>query len=442
MDWQLARDYCNLFYLGRPLYVAPYMQMTQQSLRTQTALSYNISLKFFNFSAIARASEIFPIRCDETMLSTTLADFPGKISNFPGKYLGLPLHTLKLRRVDVQLLLDKIGSRIPGWKGKLLSTAGRETLVKSVLTAQPIYRLTVFPMQKWLFKQIGRMRRSFLWKGEEPEKVSGGHCLVNWPTTCAPRDLGGLGILDLERFARALRLRWLWIKWQHPARPWVGLDTPCDSTDRDLFNASTIVTAGKGDKASFWHSNWVNGQAPKYITPALFQKAKRKNITVSKAMVHNKWISHVSPIQSMDELREFVSLWERLAAVNRVEDAEDEIKWKWTPNGQYTTQSAYRIQFLGRRKKPALTPIWKAHAEPKCRIFAWILLQHKILTANNLEKRGWPNEPRCQLCSTAPETPTHLCFLCPYTKNVWMHVTTQLGMPGLQTTSSQTINGW
>jgi hypothetical protein len=166
------------------------MQMTQQSLRTQTALSYNISLKFFNFSAIARASEIFPIRCDETMLSTTLADFPGKISNFPGKYLGLPLHTLKLRRVDVQLLLDKIGSRIPGWKGKLLSTAGRETLVKSVLTAQPIYRLTVFPMQKWLFKQIGRMRRSFLWKGEEPEKVSGGHCLVNWPTTCAPRDLG------------------------------------------------------------------------------------------------------------------------------------------------------------------------------------------------------------------------------------------------------------
>jgi hypothetical protein len=202
------------------------MQMTQQSLRTQTALSYNISLKFFNFSAIARASEIFPIRCDETMLSTTLADFPGKISNFPGKYLGLPLHTLKLRRVDVQLLLDKIGSRIPGWKGKLLSTAGRETLVKSVLTAQPIYRLTVFPMQKWLFKRIGRMRRSFLWKGEEPEKVSGGHCLVNWPTTCAPRDLGGLGILDLERFARALRLRWLWIKWQHPARPWVGLDTP------------------------------------------------------------------------------------------------------------------------------------------------------------------------------------------------------------------------
>jgi hypothetical protein len=134
--------------------------------------------------------------------------------------------------------------------------------------------------------------------------------------------------------------------------------------------------------------NWVNGQAPKYIAPGLFKKTKRKNIIVSKAMVHNKWISQVSPIQSMDELREFISLRERLTAVNRVEDVEDEIKWKWTPNGQYTTQSAYRIQFLGRRKKPALTPIWKAHAEPKCRNFVWILLQHKILTANNLENVG------------------------------------------------------
>lgn len=108
--------------------------------------------------------------------------------------------------MDVQPLLDKIGGRIPGWKGKLLSMARRETLVKALLTSQPIYQLTVFPMQKWLLGQIDRMRRSFLWKGDEPEKVSGGHCLVNWPTTCTPKDLGGMGILDLERFAHALRL--------------------------------------------------------------------------------------------------------------------------------------------------------------------------------------------------------------------------------------------
>jgi hypothetical protein len=105
-------------------------------------------------------TEIFPIRCDEATISERLIDFPGKIGSFPGKYLGLPMHTRQLRRVDVQPLLDKIGGRIPGWKGKLLTMAGRETLVK-VLSAQPIYHLTFFPIQKWLLKQIDKMRRSF-----------------------------------------------------------------------------------------------------------------------------------------------------------------------------------------------------------------------------------------------------------------------------------------
>jgi hypothetical protein len=102
-------------------------------------------------------TEIFPIRCDETLVSETLTDFPGKISAFSGKYLGQPLHTSKLRRVDVQPLLDKIGARIAGWKGKLLSMAGRETLVKTVLTSQLIYHLTAFATQKWLYRQIDKM---------------------------------------------------------------------------------------------------------------------------------------------------------------------------------------------------------------------------------------------------------------------------------------------
>jgi hypothetical protein len=66
-----------------------------------------------------------------------LCNFPGKICKFPSKYLGLPLHVRKLRKIEVQPLIDKIGLKLPGWKGRLLSTAGRESLVKTVLTAQP-----------------------------------------------------------------------------------------------------------------------------------------------------------------------------------------------------------------------------------------------------------------------------------------------------------------
>jgi hypothetical protein len=109
---------------------------------------------------------------------------------------------------------------------------------------------------------------------------------------------------------------------------------------------------------------------------------------------------------------QFFELWEWLTTINRLDDSEDKIKWKWMTDGQYTTQSAYRIQFVGRHKKLATTPIWIAQAEPKCRIFAWILLQRKILTANNLAKRGWPHNPLCQLCNLLTKTPTHLCLEC------------------------------
>ena len=99
---------------------------------------------------------------------------------------------------------------------------------------------------------------------------------MNWPTTCRPKDKGGLGILDLERFAQALRLRWLWFKWKHKDRAWNGLEVPCDRQDHDMFAASTVVTIGDRKTAWFWTSSWIQGTTPRSLAPSLLQKAKRK----------------------------------------------------------------------------------------------------------------------------------------------------------------------
>ena len=73
--------------------------------------------------------------------------FPRESFLIPRQISGLTTTHSQAPEGRLQPLLDKIGKRLPGWKGKMLSTAGRETLVKSMLTSQPIYHLTVFPTQ-------------------------------------------------------------------------------------------------------------------------------------------------------------------------------------------------------------------------------------------------------------------------------------------------------
>ena len=74
------------------------------------------------------------------------------------------------------------------------------------------------------------------------------HTLHN---VCKPKIFGGLGVLNLEKFGTALRLRWLWFEWVDPPKTWMGMETPCSNSDRDLFSAATIVIIGDGKKAKF-----------------------------------------------------------------------------------------------------------------------------------------------------------------------------------------------
>jgi hypothetical protein len=144
---------------------------------------------------------------------------------------------LRLKAVYFQPLIDKIGKRLAGWWGKHFTRAGKVILCRSVLSSMVLYHLAVFKLPAWVLKRIEKIMRSFLWMKPGATPGARPHSLVNWRTVCRPKELGGLGVLDLERFGRAMRLRWLWYAWTDPARPWVGTDHPCDDADMALFFA-------------------------------------------------------------------------------------------------------------------------------------------------------------------------------------------------------------
>jgi hypothetical protein len=84
-------------------------------------------------------------------MSQTLSCGLGK---FPMKYLGVPLHYKKLRKEDLQPVIDKILKKAAGWRGRLLNYAAKLELVRSVLASIPLYLLSVIKFPKWAITLI------------------------------------------------------------------------------------------------------------------------------------------------------------------------------------------------------------------------------------------------------------------------------------------------
>ncbi|XP_078149679.1 uncharacterized protein LOC144544998 [Carex rostrata] len=179
--------------------------------------------------------------------------FGCKVTHLPITYLGLPLHYKKPSLFDWQTVIDKIESRIQGWKGKLLSYGGRVTLLNSVLSAIPIYWLSVFVMPAKIRMRIDQLRRRFLWFGGTTVRKK--YCLVSWDTVCKSKSQGGLGILDLKRLNQALLAKW-WVRFQDPhvVGTWKsiilvkygpsGFSSTCSSFWKGILKGSSVVEIG------------------------------------------------------------------------------------------------------------------------------------------------------------------------------------------------------
>ena len=129
-----------------------------------------------------------------------------KKSDFPIKYLGVPLHYSKLKRVDLQQVIDRIIKRIAGWRGRLLSYDGRLTLLRACLASIPIYLLSMIKFPRWAVDMINTHMGHFLWDNTEEKHR---YHLANWPLVVQKKEFGGLGIPDLRSMNLVLLSAWI-----------------------------------------------------------------------------------------------------------------------------------------------------------------------------------------------------------------------------------------
>jgi len=114
-----------------------------------------------------------------------------KVGKIPFVYLGMSVGGDPHRLLFWEPVVSNIKSRLSGWHGRFLSFGGRFILLKSVLTALPVYALSFFKAPSGIISLINSIFSKFFWGGsEDNRKIS----WIAWNSICLKKEHGGLGV--------------------------------------------------------------------------------------------------------------------------------------------------------------------------------------------------------------------------------------------------------
>ena len=228
----------------------------------------------------------------------------------PFTYLGFPLGDHMTKQSAWKPVMEKIQNRLASWKAKILSRAGRLTLIKSVLNSLPIYYMSMFKMPKAIALKIVRLQRKFFWSGVTSEKLGGP--MVKWSDIELPKELGGLGVGNIMHKNLILLFKWWWrfsetdnslwkriLKSVHDIKvlkasadtfhkvkdgTWAHLlSIDADTSKmRSIIEEGMLVKIGNGKSVQFWHDRWCEVETLKRAFPRLYTISLQKNLLISQ----------------------------------------------------------------------------------------------------------------------------------------------------------------
>ena len=117
------------------------------------------------------------------------------------KYLGLPSIIGRSKTKVFAKMKEKVGRKLAGWKGKLLSIGGKEILIKAVTQMVLTYTMSCFLIPKGLCEEIKGMIRKFWWEQRQEESKI---VWVSWEKMCKSKSNGGMGFRNLQDFNLAM----------------------------------------------------------------------------------------------------------------------------------------------------------------------------------------------------------------------------------------------
>ena len=128
-------------------------------------------------------------------------------TNNIGKYLGFPIKHRGVPRNPYNFIVERVMSKLAGWKAKFLSFAGRAVLIKSTMSAIPNHVMQGAALPVHVCEKLDKINRDFLWGSTNERRRM--H-MVGWNKIVKSKEEGGLGIQEVraKNIALLSKLNW------------------------------------------------------------------------------------------------------------------------------------------------------------------------------------------------------------------------------------------
>ena len=191
---------------------------------------------------------------------------------------------------------------------------------------------------------------------------------------------------------------------------------------RDVLQRGARWRVGNGKTIKIWQHGWIPRKNSPFV--ASYQIESMGEATVSSLIEE-------SSRQWNEELIDGIVSHEEAALIKKIPlsrmDAEDVLIWPHSQDGQYSCKSGYR--FL--KDEEALeiaqddvrtdSKLWKGiwTLPNKVKNLLWRACHNTLPTKASLVRRTIINDPLCDRCHEAHETPIHALWDCKELDTVW-----------------------
>jgi zinc-binding in reverse transcriptase len=174
---------------------------------------------------------------------------------------------------------------------------------------------------------------------------------------------------------------------------------------------------GNGHSINFWLDNWCNDYPLSVQFPLVYAKTKSSLVSLHEVWNNGNFKLNLTRGASIAMRHEKTQLLSSLSSLSLTTTVDSAV-WLWDPTGLYTVNSLYTFLCCGGVTVSLSKSVWVLKIPIKNKLFLWMVLNNKILTRDNLRKKGWVGDGSCVFCNFQ-ESVNHLFLHCPAISGFW-----------------------